>query len=134
MKALLVLIAVALLSPAALAKERRPPARTPRIVLDDAEAAALTLYAPRPDYPRAARLGRVAGKGIFRLHTVIRTGLVKSVEVDRSTGSRILDGSAVKALKQWRFRSRRLQWLQQKFDSTGRSEEIDLIVPVFFRM
>ena len=134
MRLLLLLIVTALLSPGTLAKERQRPARTPRIVLDDAEAAALTLYAPRPDYPRAARLDRVAGRGIFRLHTQIRTGLVKSVEVDRSTGSRILDGSALKALRQWRFRPRRLQVLQQKFDSNGTSGEIDLIVPVIFKM
>jgi TonB family protein len=62
----------------------------------------LALYAPPPQYPSEARRKHIQGSGIFMLH-VNREGLVTKVDVYRSTGSPILDNSAVSAMKQWRF-------------------------------
>jgi len=59
---------------------------------------------PRPDYPIEARRRRIEGQGYFLLRVQIRTGLVKTVVMKRSTGSELLDSSAVSALKRWRFK------------------------------
>jgi TonB family protein len=51
-----------------------------------------------------ARKQRLTGDGLFILHIQIRTGLVKDVAVERSTGSSILDAAAISTLKQWRYK------------------------------
>src|SRR5205814_7726704 len=64
------------------------------------EGEAVALYAPRPAYsPKWPE-----GKGVFVLHLDTRSGKVVSVSVAKSTGTMILDQSAVAGLKQWRFR------------------------------
>jgi protein TonB len=62
----------------------------------------LTLSHPYPGYPPGAR--RVEGSGVFLLHIDTRTGNVNTVEVQKSTGHRVLDIEAIKALRRWRFR------------------------------
>lgn len=62
------------------------------------------IYAPFPDYPRAARSRREQGKGLFVVRVHIKSGHVKDVYVARTTGYRDLDAATVAALKQWRFK------------------------------
>ena len=62
------------------------------------------LYAPQPHYPAVAVTRRASGAGIFVLRVRIKTGLVKAVEVARTTGDADLDAAAIKALGQWRFK------------------------------
>ena len=57
-----------------------------------------------PRYPVTARARGATGIGIFVTRVQIKTGLVKSVEVARSTGDSDLDAAAVTALRQWRFK------------------------------
>src|SRR5262249_54048144 len=64
---------------------------------------AKAIYSPRPEYPTVARLYHMSGGGVFILRVEIRTGLVKDVQIERSTGWTILDYTAKRALKQWRF-------------------------------
>src|SRR5215831_21119805 len=64
---------------------------------------AKAIYSPRPEYPTVARLYHMSGGGVFVLRVQIRTGLVKDVVIERSTGWTILDYTAKRALKQWRF-------------------------------
>lgn len=71
--------------------------------LSAAEAKEITLSRPQPDYPRAARQNQVHGSGIFRL-VLTTDGRVDSIQVIKSTGSKILDDAAEKALRQWRFK------------------------------
>jgi TonB family protein len=59
------------------------------------------IYAPKPEYPSQARDQGIKGDGVFILRVRIQTGVVKDVLVARSTGSRILDSAAIRALKQW---------------------------------
>jgi TonB family protein len=57
-----------------------------------------------PRYPVTARARGATGTGIFVTRVQIKTGLVKSVEVARTTGDSDLDAAAVTALRQWRFK------------------------------
>ena len=56
---------------------------------------------PPPDYPRAARVAGHQGKGWFELTIDFTTGHVTRVSVLKSTGSKILDDSAVAAFQKW---------------------------------
>ena len=68
-----------------------------------AHARALAIYAPKPDYSFDARSHWVEGRGLFLL-SVRPDGTVDSVQVDKSTGHRELDESAIAALEKWRFK------------------------------
>jgi len=73
---------------------------TPVVVLKRVEDA--VTYAPKPEYPLAARSHHIQGKGIFLLH-LRRDGTVESVDAFKSTGHTELDEAAMIALRKWRF-------------------------------
>jgi TonB family protein len=78
------------------------------VVISKAAPTRLTaeaIYTPRPEYPTQARIYHMSGDGLFVLRVQIRTGLVKDVRIERSTGWSILDSAAKRTLKQWRFKS-----------------------------
>jgi len=56
-----------------------------------------------PAYPYAARDQQLEGSGLYRLN-IKPDGTVASVTVLKSTGHRLLDGAAVDAFRQWRFK------------------------------
>jgi|SRR6266498_2750841 len=60
------------------------------------------LYAPRPEYPLAARKRHWTGAGLFACN-IRSDGTVASVDVLRSTGHQMLDQAAITAFRQWRF-------------------------------
>ncbi len=60
------------------------------------------VYAPRPEYPLAARTRHWTGAGVFACN-IRSNGTVASVDVLRSTGHQMLDQAAITALGQWRF-------------------------------
>jgi TonB family protein len=125
--------AVLLIATAALARERA--ASSPKkIILDEGQAYQLKLYAPQPEYPFEAQRRHITGSGIFRLRVQIQTGSVTAVEVGRSTGSAILDKSAVDACRRWRFKPPLLRQLQRRGDPSDTSAEIVLMLPVTFTM
>jgi len=63
----------------------------------------MTLSAPKPIYPLAARQNGIQGRGIFKL-VLGKGGQVDSIQLIKSTGSKVLDDAAEKALRQWRFK------------------------------
>ena len=69
---------------------------------DAAQAKHLALYAPRPEYPLAARKRHWTGAGVFACK-IRSNGTVASVDVLRSTGHQMLDQAAITAFRQWRF-------------------------------
>ena len=73
----------------------------------------------KPNYPAEYRARHIEGTGLFRVTLDVKTGTVSNVAVFKSTGSSGLDASAVRAIRQWRWRPER--W-----------KEID--VPVTFTM
>lgn len=66
-------------------------------------AKTLVLFAPKPDYPEAARKQHLTGSGVFVLHIDPFTGIVKSVRTEKSTGQAALDHCATAAFEKWRF-------------------------------
>jgi TonB family protein len=61
-------------------------------------------YKPRLEYPVQARVRHLSGAGFFILLVTSQTGVVKNVQIEKSTGSPILDSAAISAFKQWRFK------------------------------
>jgi TonB family protein len=62
------------------------------------------LSSKHPEYPREARRSKLEGAGIFVLNIDKRTGAVTTIDVEKSTGHKVLDGYALSAFKTWRFR------------------------------
>jgi TonB family protein len=85
---------------------------------DAAQDKHLALYAPRPEYPLAARKRHWTGAGVFAC-SIRSDGTVTSVDVLRSTGHQLLDQAAITALQHWRFQP-------------GKMEAIN--IPIDFRM
>jgi TonB family protein len=67
-------------------------------------AKALTLFAPKPNYPYEARRGGVTGTGVAQLKVSSAAGNVIYARMSQSTGSAILDNSTLTTLKRWRFK------------------------------
>ncbi len=63
----------------------------------------LATYAPKPDYPVLPNGKLPEGSGLFLLKVDPKTGIVRSVSVEKSTGSAFLDKSTIDCLKRWRF-------------------------------
>jgi protein TonB len=57
---------------------------------------------PAPDYPALAQDRGMQGRVILKVH-VLASGKADNVTVDKSTGFKILDDAAVKAVLQWTF-------------------------------
>ena len=69
------------------------------------EATAQTaLKAPAPVYPIECRARRISGSGTVLATVNTTTGTVIGARMLKSTGNRLLDGSALEALSQWRFK------------------------------
>jgi periplasmic protein TonB len=61
-------------------------------------------YAPRPVYPFEARSRRITGSGVCIVDVDPGTGNVTDVSMTQSTGNPILDDSAVRTFRKWRFK------------------------------
>jgi TonB family protein len=105
-----------------------PPLVSPRVLTQE-QALKLATYKPQPEYPIQARSQRMMGDGLFILRIQIRTGIVKGVQIEKSTGWSILDSSALTVLKQWRFKPGALS-AQEK--NSFAAEDYFLKVPVHF--
>ncbi len=58
----------------------------------------------RPDYPAEAQAQRLTGSGVFILQIDPRSGSVKSVRVETSTGHKMLDDASITAFSNLRFK------------------------------
>jgi TonB family protein len=61
------------------------------------------VYSEHPEYPISARRAKITGVGVYILHVDKKTGAVAQVDVELSTGSKVLDLYATNAFKKWRF-------------------------------
>lgn len=61
----------------------------------------------QPDYPQSLRARHPTCIGRFRLVLSLKTGRVRQVVVEKSSGYRAMDASIVAALQQWRLRPNR---------------------------
>ena len=69
-----------------------------------AAARKLSINAPMPKYPYPMSTRGIGGKGVVELSIDPKTGVVTSAQMLQSTGQDMLDQSALKAFRQWRFR------------------------------
>jgi TonB family protein len=63
----------------------------------------LAIYAPKPEYPVLPNGHLPQGSGMFLLQIDPKTGVVKSVSVEKSTGSAVLDKTTIDCLRRWKF-------------------------------
>ena len=77
----------------------------PTAVVRAAQSAppARLLKSVKPTKSREASRRKLAGSGVFYITVDVKTGLIVSVKVVKSTGHPELDSDAIDALKQWRF-------------------------------
>ena len=80
------------------------PSHLPPLLRQGALEKAVVLSTPKIEYPTQARRQRLQGGGMFCLNINYETGSVSSVEVWTSTGHRVLDEAAIRALRNWRFK------------------------------
>ena len=78
------------------------PIKAPPLSISRAKA--LAISAPRPTYPYEARARRVTGSGVCVVTVDAGSGAVTDATMAQSTGSPILDNSALSAFRNWRFR------------------------------
>ena len=64
----------------------------------------VVLHQVPPAYPLEARRSHLTGRGVLVGQVDIKTGVVTSVRMEKSTGYKILDDAALEAFRQWRFR------------------------------
>src|SRR6266516_1251857 len=89
---------------------RPPPAAQQKFTPNKAQAMsmskakALAINSPRPGYPYEARSKRITGSGVCVATVDPGSGNVTGASMKQSTGSPILDNSALSAFRQWRFR------------------------------
>ena len=81
-------------------------------------------HAPPPDYPASARADGKEGRVLLRV-LVDEEGKSQIVEINDSSGSRILDQAAAEAVKRWRF-------LPARYGRTAMASWVK--VPVDFRL
>src|SRR5437868_3208987 len=64
----------------------------------------VAIYAPKPRYTREWAEKGIIGEGVAVLTVDTATGLVKEAQIEKSTGYKVLDDSALEAFRKWRFR------------------------------
>jgi TonB family protein len=61
-------------------------------------------YTPKPEYPFEARARRITGSGVCVVDVDPGSGNVTEASMTQSTGNPILDDSAVRTFRKWRFK------------------------------
>jgi TonB family protein len=73
-------------------------------VISSSAGKAVTTYAPRPQYPQEARSHRIAGSGVCVVSVDPASGSVTKASMAQSTGSPLLDKSALSTVRTWKFK------------------------------
>ncbi len=90
------------LSPLCLQAQVLKPSSGP--ALPDAIRLDVVVHQVPPEYPYEARRAHLTGRGILIGEVDLKTGVVTSVRMEKSTGYRLLDQAALNAFRQWRFK------------------------------
>jgi protein TonB len=90
---------------AAIAAIKTPQvAGSPGGTMSIPSARAVATYAPKPDYPSEVRSRHITGSGVCVVEVDPGSGNVTDVSMAQSTGNPILDDSAVRTFRKWRFK------------------------------
>lgn len=92
--------------PASVSAQRMVPAPPGSAPLKDAISMNVVVHQVPPEYPFEALRSHITGHGILFGLVDYKAGIVISVRMEKSTGSKILDQAALSAFRQWRFKSR----------------------------
>ena len=78
-----------------------------------------------PEYPDQARRHWISGHGIVAGEVDYTTGKVKSVRMEKATGTQILDEAALSAFARWQFRPKTIRNFRTPivFDMAASREE-----------
>jgi TonB family protein len=80
------------------------------------------IYSPKPIYrPEWAKQG-LAGKGVVLVTIDPKTGSVAGVRMLQSTGNKLLDGAALQAYSQWRFKPGSVSQVKMPIEFSSRSK------------
>lgn len=79
---------------------------------------------PSPIYPEKARLNKIEGKILLKV-LVQKDGFAKSVDIQKSSGSSLLDNAALTVVREWKF-------IPAK--RGNESVEANVIVPIEFKL
>jgi TonB family protein len=99
------------------------------------EAQEWAISTPQPEYPEAARLRRATGSGFFILRVQIKTGQVKEMTTQQSTGDKTLNTAAIQTLRRWRFKPGVLPSIRRvdpKTKDPSADEDSFIGVPIIF--
>jgi TonB family protein len=104
------------------AQAHRPPNKS---VISPSAAKAVTIYAPRPQYPQEARSHRIVGSGVCVVSVDSASGSVTNVSMAQSTGSPLLDKSVLSTVRTWKFKSGTVSKVSVpvEFTMTGTSDK-----------
>jgi TonB family protein len=80
-------------------------AASPPSIIDDRLVASGKIDI-RPPYPSEALSQHLTGSGVFVLHVDPKSGAVSSVQVEQTTGHKVLDDASVDAFRNLRFKPR----------------------------
>ena len=111
-------------------------AASPQVTIPQ-DATALVLTAPRPEYAVEAQLRRERGSGVFLVRAKIKSGRVTQVIVARTTGYKLLDDAAVKALRHWWFKPGALvhrEITKPRLTPPVAADECLVLVPLTFKL
>jgi TonB family protein len=106
---------------------------SPQVTAEEAQEWAIST--PQPDYPESARLRRATGSGFFILRVKIKTGQVKEVTIQRSTGHKTLNTAAIETLRRWQFKPGALPSIRRvdsKTKDPSADEDSFIGVPIIF--
>ena len=78
-------------------------AAAPPVLVDEKSVASGKLDI-RPAYPAEAQSQRLTGSGVFILHINPASGSVRSVQVEKTTGHKVLDDASITAFQNLRFK------------------------------
>jgi protein TonB len=90
---------------AAIAAIKTPQvASSPGGTMSISSARTLVTYGPKPEYPSEVRARHITGSGVCVVDVDPGSGNVTEASMAQSTGNPILDDSAVRTFRKWRFK------------------------------
>jgi protein TonB len=72
--------------------------------MSTSSARAVATYAPKPDYPPQVREQQITGSGVCGVDVDSESGNVTEASMAESTGNKMLDESAIRTFRKWRFK------------------------------
>lgn len=126
---ILILIVVPILTSCVHSTVKQPTDSDPRIVEACEKRKNLELSLPtlcpgniEPEYPLEARLKRIEGTVALKAY-LNKEGILESVNVEKSSGSKLLDDVGEKTFRTWRYVPGTVGWVLKEFSFRLKAED-----------